>query len=69
LFLYKQKNLKENVEIRDSLRVIFGMGKYKSFLICVKAGFSYPFPVSNLNFYNFFFCHVFWIIILDWKLE
>jgi len=53
MFLYKQCFLKEQVEIRDSLKVIYGVGKYKSALTCNRLGFSYPFSVDNLNNYNF----------------
>lgn len=54
MFLYKQRYLKEKVEMRNSLKVIFGVGKFKSSLICVKIGLGYPFSIDNLNFYNYF---------------
>jgi len=54
MFLYKKIFLKENVDLRDALKVIYGVGKYKSFLICTKLGFSYPFSVNNINDYSFF---------------
>jgi len=53
MFLYKQVFLKEHVEVRDSLKIIYGVGNYKSFLVCVRLGFSYPFSADNLNHYNF----------------
>jgi ribosomal protein S13 len=40
-------------ELRSSLQVMSGIGYYKSFLICAKVGFSFPFSMSNLNFYFF----------------
>jgi hypothetical protein len=54
MFLYKQCFLKEHVEVRNSLSIIYGVGKYKSFLLCIRLGFSYPFSVDNVNNYYFF---------------
>jgi ribosomal protein S13 len=54
MFLFKQRYLKENVEIRNSLKEIFGIGGYKSMLICVKVGFGFPYSIDNLNFYHYF---------------
>jgi len=52
LFLYKQYTLNENKEIRSSLQLIYGVGLYKSLLICSKIGLSYPFLLKYLNIYN-----------------
>lgn len=52
MFIYKQYNLEINKEIRSSLQSIYGIGWYKSILICSKIGLSYPFILSNLNAYN-----------------
>jgi len=53
MFLYKQLNLKMNTDIRSSLKIIYGIGDYKSFIICAKIGFGFPYPTNNLNFYYF----------------
>jgi small subunit ribosomal protein S13 len=54
MFLYKEKYLRENCEIRNSLQNIFGIGWFKSIMIVSKMGLSYPFSIDNLNLYNFF---------------
>ena len=54
MFLYKQKYLKDNVEIRSSLRVIYGVGFYKSFLLSSRIGLGFPYFSNYLNFYNFY---------------
>lgn len=51
MFLYKQIYLKEGVEIRNSLKVIYGLGFFKSQFICTKLGLGYPYSVDNLNYY------------------
>jgi small subunit ribosomal protein S13 len=53
MFLYKQLNLKLNTDIRNSLKVVYGIGKFKSYIICTKLGFGYPYSINNLNLYNF----------------
>lgn len=52
MFLYKQYNLNITKEIRSALQFIYGIGWYKSMLICTKLGLSYPFLLKNLNLYN-----------------
>lgn len=52
MFLYKQYTLNENKEIRCSLQFIYGIGWYKSLIICSKLGLSYPFLLKYLNTYN-----------------
>jgi small subunit ribosomal protein S13 len=52
MFVYKQYNLNLNKEIRSSLQLIYGIGWYKSILICSKMGLAYPFLFKNLNSYN-----------------
>jgi len=52
MFLYKQSILNETKEIRSSLQLIYGVGLYKSLLICSKLGLSYPFILKSLNNYN-----------------
>ena len=54
MFLFKQRYLKENVEIRNSLKEIYGIGSFKSMYICIKLGLGYPYSIDNLNFYNYF---------------
>lgn len=52
MFVYKQYTLNTNREIRSSLQFIYGIGWYKSNLICSKMGLSYPFLFKKLNNYN-----------------
>lgn len=52
-FAYKQFNFVDNKELRSSLMGIYGFGWHKSILVSIKIGLSYPFFISNLNFYNF----------------
>jgi ribosomal protein S13 len=54
MFLYKQRYLKEKVEIRNALMEIYGMGFHKSMLLCIKIGLGYPYSIDNLNYYNYF---------------
>jgi len=53
MLLYKQIDLPENKEIRNSLSNIYGFGYYKAILVCSKIGICYPFLFNNLNIYNF----------------
>lgn len=53
MFLYKQRYLKENIEIRGSLKKLYGIGRYKSFLISAKLGLGFPYSIDNLNHYNY----------------
>ena len=53
MFLYKQRYLKEKVELRNALMAIYGIGFYKSVLICTKIGLGYPYSIDNLNYYNY----------------
>jgi ribosomal protein S13 len=52
MFIYKQYTLNTNKEVRSSLQIIYGMGFYKSNLISIKLGLSFPFLFKNLNAYN-----------------
>ena len=52
IFVYKQYTLNINKELRSSLQLIYGIGLYKSNLISVKMGLSFPFLFKNLNNYN-----------------
>src|ERR1700753_1847043 len=52
IFVYKQYTLNINKELRSSLQLIYGIGLYKSNLISVKMGLSFPFLFKNLNSYN-----------------
>lgn len=52
MFLYKQYLLNENKELRCTLQLIYGIGLYKSLVICSKYGISYPFLFKYLNSYN-----------------
>jgi len=54
MFIFKQVNLPLNVELRNSLQKIYGIGKHKSFVAVSKIGLSFPFFINNLNFYNFY---------------
>jgi len=40
------------MEIRAALQLIYGIGWYKSLIICSKIGLSYPFLFKYLNMYN-----------------
>jgi ribosomal protein S13 len=55
MYLYKEKYLPINREIRNSLQSIYGVGKHKSNLIVARIGLGYPFFINNLNLYNFYF--------------
>lgn len=52
MFIYKQVTLNNNREVRLSLQAIFGIGWYKSNIVSVKMGLSFPFLFKNLNNYN-----------------
>jgi ribosomal protein S13 len=52
MFVYKQYTLDTNKEVRSSLQMIYGIGFYKSNLIGIKLGLSFPFIFKNLNIYN-----------------
>jgi small subunit ribosomal protein S13 len=52
MFIYKQVTLNINREVRLSLQTIFGIGWYKSNIISVRMGLSFPFLFKNLNNYN-----------------
>jgi small subunit ribosomal protein S13 len=52
MFVYKQYTLNTNREVRFSLQTIYGIGFYKSSLIGMKLGLSFPFLFKNLNAYN-----------------
>ena len=52
MFIYKNYELKIDKEIRSTLQQIYGIGWYKSILICSKMGLSYPFLFKSLNSYN-----------------
>ena len=51
VFVYKQYTLNINRELRLSLQSIYGIGWYKSNLISIKLGCSFPFLFKNLNNY------------------
>jgi len=55
MYLYKEKYLPINREIRNSLQSIYGVGKHKSNLVVARIGLGYPFFINNLNLYNFYF--------------
>ncbi len=52
MFIYKQFTLNVNREVRLSLQLIYGIGWYKSNLISIQLGLSFPFLFKNLNNYN-----------------
>lgn len=52
VFVYKQYTLDIKKEVRLSLQSIYGIGWYKSSLISIKLGLSFPFLFKNLNNYN-----------------
>jgi len=52
MFVYKQYTLNINREFRSSLQMIYGVGFYKSNLIAINLGLSFPFLFKNLNIYN-----------------
>lgn len=51
---YRDYLLPLNRELRFSLQIMKGVGFRKSFFICAKIGFAFPFFVFNLNKYFFF---------------
>jgi small subunit ribosomal protein S13 len=51
MFLYKQIYLKEQLEVRNSLQGIFGVGWYKSTFVASRVGLSYPFSSDCVNSY------------------
>lgn len=53
MFKLGKKKIPLNRELRFSLQCVRGFGFWKSFLICSKLGFSFPFFASNLNYYFF----------------
>src|ERR1700749_3681017 len=53
MFSFRNFDLPINRELRSSLQFIRGVGFKKASFIASKFGFSYPFFVGNLNFYNF----------------
>ena len=53
MFVYKQYNLNAKKDIRLSLQSIYGIGWLKSIYISSRLGFSYPFSLNNINFYNY----------------
>jgi len=53
MFVYKQYNLNTKKDIRLSLQSIYGIGWLKSIYISSRLGFSYPFSLNNINFYNY----------------
>lgn len=55
MFIYRSCYLPMNRELRFALQVIPGIGFRKSFYICAKLGFSFPFFMINLNFFFFVF--------------
>jgi ribosomal protein S13 len=55
MYLYKEKYLPMDREIRNSLQSIYGVGLYKSSLVVARMGLGYPFFINNLNLYNFYF--------------
>ena len=52
VFIYKQYTLNDNRELRLSLQSIYGIGWYKSSMVGIKMGLSFPFLFKNLNSYN-----------------
>jgi ribosomal protein S13 len=54
MILYKQIQLKDQRELRNSLRGIYGIGWHKSLVVCTKLGMAYPYFTNHLNIYNFF---------------
>jgi small subunit ribosomal protein S13 len=52
MFTYKQYNLNIRRDVRLSLHSIYGIGWLKSIFICARLGLSYPYLLSNINFYN-----------------
>lgn len=52
MFLYKQVIFnKYTQEIRSSLKILYGIGKYKSNYICSRVGLVFPFFLGSLNRY------------------
>ena len=53
-FNYRDYNLPLNRELRYSLQIMKGVGFRKSFFICAKIGFAFPFFILNINKYFFY---------------
>lgn len=51
---YRDYTLPLNREIRFSLQAMKGVGFRKSFFICAKIGFAFPFFIININKYFFY---------------
>jgi small subunit ribosomal protein S13 len=54
MFSYKQVQLANGKELRNSLQNIYGIGWHKSGLVSAKIGFCYPYLIDELNLYLFF---------------
>ena len=52
MFLFRDKILLDNIEIRCSLKNLYNLSWYKSNLIITIMGLSYPYFLKNLNYYN-----------------
>jgi len=50
MFSFRNTIFPLNKELRSSLQVLPGIGFYKSFFICAKVGFCFPFSISSLMF-------------------
>jgi ribosomal protein S13 len=55
MFAYKQVQLGNRNELRNSLQNIYGIGWHKSILIAARIGLAYPFLMEHMNIYSFFF--------------
>jgi len=53
MFLFRDKEIPLNKELRVALQSIWSVGWHKSLVITSKLGFAYPFFINNLNNYNF----------------
>lgn len=54
MFSFRDDTFLINREIRFSFQKVKGIGFWKSFFICAKLGFGYPFFFSNFKTYQFF---------------
>lgn len=53
MLLFRNKSLPNNKELRNSLKSFWGIGFWKSSIICARLGISYPSFSPNLNLYYY----------------
>jgi len=71
MFLFRTTSLPLKKEIRSTLRNVYGISWYKSYLISNKIGFKFPFFNNNINKYYKYYLIFFLkgLIIIDSKIK